>query len=111
MKKEQFDELLASVRQGASILKGEAQASRETEVAIPDVRAIRARYKLSQTQFAALIGISAATLRNWEQGRRRPEGPAQVLLRVAARHPEVVLEAVRGGKARKSSRRTGHGRL
>ena len=103
MKKEQFDELLESVRQGASILRGEAPASRETELQIPDVRAIRSRHGLSQTQFAALIGISAATLRNWEQGRRRPEGPAQVLLRVAAKYPEAVLDVSRGASPHKAS--------
>ncbi len=96
MKKELFDELLESVRQGGSILKGEARPSRKTEIATPDVRAIRAGYGLSQVEFARLIGISTATLRNWEQGRRRPEGPAQVLLRVAAKHPEAVLDAVHG---------------
>ena len=50
--------------------------------------------KLSQSKFAALMGISVKTLHNWEQGRRKPTGAARVLLRVAARHPEPVLEAV-----------------
>ncbi len=48
---------------------------------------------LSQDKFAALLGVSVKTLHNWEQGRRRPSGAARVLLRVAARHPELVLEA------------------
>jgi len=60
------------------------------------VAALRARFQLSQAKFAALLGISTGTLRNWEQGRREPEGPARVLLRVAARHPEAVLSAVAG---------------
>jgi putative transcriptional regulator len=59
------------------------------------VAVIRSSYQLSQEQFARLLGISVRTLQNWEQGRRRPLGPARVLLRVAARHPAAVLDAVR----------------
>lgn len=53
---------------------------------------IREQFGLSQDKFADLVGISVGTLRNWEQGRRKPEGPARVLLRVASRHPEVLLD-------------------
>ena len=56
------------------------------------VAATRTRLRLSQTKFAELLGISVKTLHNWEQGRRKPTGAARVLLRVAARHPEVILE-------------------
>lgn len=94
MKKELFEELSESVRQGGAIMRGELKPSRVFEFADPDVRAIRAQYGLSQEKFASLIGISVGTLRNWEQGRRSPEGPARVLLRVAARHPEAVLDVV-----------------
>lgn len=97
MKQELFEELLESVRQGGAILKKEQPASRVFKYPDPDVRAIRKGYKLTQEQFAHLLGISVGTLRNWEQGRRRPEGPARVLLRVAARHPEAVLDAVDAG--------------
>lgn len=100
MKKELFDELLASVREGGAILRGTHRAARTTRFAEPDVRLLRERYGLSQAKFAALMGISVATLRNWEQGRRRPEGSAKVLLRVVARHPEVVLESVASGAGR-----------
>ena len=93
MKKELFDELVASVREGGAILRGELQGSRTTRFDEPDVRSLRARYGLSQPKFAALLGISVGTLRNWEQGRRKPEGSARVLLRIAARHPDVVLDA------------------
>jgi len=58
-----------------------------------DVSATRRRLGLSQARFARLLGISVRTLHHWEQGRRKPSGAARVLLRVAARHPEVVLEA------------------
>jgi len=49
---------------------------------------------LTQAQFAAAMGISVHTLRNWEQGRRHPEGPAVALLRIAARHPRIIRENV-----------------
>lgn len=95
MKEELFDELAASVREGGAILRGEWEPSREFAVEGPDIKRIRAQYQLSQSQFAALLGISVGTLRNWEQGRRRPEGPARVLLQVASRHPEAVWDVVR----------------
>jgi putative transcriptional regulator len=103
MKKELFEELLESVRQGGAILHGERKPSRVFEFSEPDVRAVRAHYGLSQEKFASLMGISVGTLRNWEQGRRRPEGPARVLLRVAAKYPEAVLDVVSKGKLRLSA--------
>jgi putative transcriptional regulator len=60
-----------------------------------DVTALRRFVGLSQSQFAEAMGISVHTLRNWEQGRRRPEGPAIGLLRIAARHPRIIRENVR----------------
>ncbi len=57
----------------------------------PDVRAIRERMNLSQQAFAALLGVSPRTLQDWEQGRRKPRGPASSLLRVAYHHPEALL--------------------
>ena len=57
-----------------------------------DIAALRRFVGLSQPRFAAALGISVHTLRNWEQGRRAPEGPALALLRVAARHPRVLFE-------------------
>ena len=94
MKKELFDELLESVQQGGAILRGEMKPSRVFEFSDPDVRAIREQYGLTQDKFASLIGISVKTLQNWEQGRRKPEGAARVLLQVAAKHPEAVLDVV-----------------
>lgn len=58
-----------------------------------DIVALRHFVALSQTAFASALGISVHTLRNWEQGRRTPEGPALALLRIAARHPSIVREA------------------
>ena len=109
MRKEFFDELVASVREMKAIQAGRLKPSRATQVRdlvgteTPDVAALRARFKLSQAKFAALLGISVDTLQNWEQRRRLPEGPARVLLRVAAAHPEVLLE-VTGPTPKKRSR-------
>ena len=87
MKHAIFQEVMESVKQGGAILRGETPASRTFTVERQDVQKIRKQYGLLQTQFARLLGISVSTVRNWEQGRRRPEGAAQVLLRVAAKHP------------------------
>src|SRR6478609_3417325 len=57
-----------------------------------DVAALRRFVALTQEAFARALGISVHTLRNWEQGRRSPEGPALALLRIAARHPRIVRE-------------------
>ena len=94
MKAELFNELLESIKQGGEILRGERQPGREFNFENPDVRAIRKQYGLSQVKFAELLGISLATLRNWEQGRRKPEGPARILLSVAAKHPEAILDSI-----------------
>lgn len=95
MKDELFNQLVASVREGGAILRRETKPSRVFAVAGPNVKRIRTNYQLSQNEFAALLGISVKTLRNWEQGRRKPEGPARVLLQVAAKHPSVVWDVVR----------------
>jgi putative transcriptional regulator len=57
-----------------------------------DVAMLRRFVGLTQRQFARALGISVHTLRNWEQGRRHPDGPAIALLRIAARHPRVIRE-------------------
>jgi len=100
MKDELFQELLESVKQGAAIMKDELQPSRTFEFPETEVHALREKFGLSQDKFASLVGISVGTLRNWEQGRRKPEGPARVLLRVAALHPEALLEISREQSAK-----------
>ena len=57
-----------------------------------DIVRLRRFVALSQERFAKALGISVHTLRNWEQGRRKPEGPALALLRIAARHPRILRE-------------------
>ena len=95
MNDELFSELIESVKEGGAVLRGEKAPSREEAFTRPDVAEIRHGYGLSQSKFAALLGISVRTLQNWEQGRRAPHGPARVLLRVAARHPKAVLDSVK----------------
>ena len=94
MKKKQFDDLATSIRQAGKIRRGQIKSSRVTEFTPMDVKAIRQRLGRSQTEFALMIGVSTATLQNWEQGRRRPEGPARALLKVAAENPEAVSAAL-----------------
>jgi len=96
VKEAAFQELLASVRQAGRIRRGTLKAARTTVFRPADVKAVRAKLGTSQSEFAVMIGVSVATLRNWEQGRRMPEGPALALLRVAAKHPDVVIDALHG---------------
>jgi putative transcriptional regulator len=93
MKKELFRELLQSVKEMKAIRTGRAKPSRVFKVeAASDVSRVRTQLGLSQQKFAQLLGISEKTLENWEQGRRRPTGPARVLLRVAMRHPSSLSD-------------------
>ena len=96
MKHNAFRELVASVRQAGRIRRGTMRASRTTAFRPADVKAVRSKLGTSQSEFALMIGVSVATLRNWEQGRRTPDGPALALLRVAAKNPQAVSEALHG---------------
>lgn len=91
------DRLIKSLDQAIAWACGADVPTRVTTVHIPavNVRAVRRRLGLSQSEFAAKFGFPAATLRNWEQGRTRPDRPARVLLAVLARHPDVVEDALR----------------
>ena len=93
MKKELFNELLKSVNEAAAIERGTMKPSRTFEIKTAnDVVRVRNKLGLPQIKFAQLLGISEDTLQNWEQGRRKPAGPAKVLLKIAAKHPKIVLE-------------------
>lgn len=94
MKKKDFDSLVKSIRQAGRIKRGKMKPSRVMEFTPVDVKAIRQRLGKSQSEFAFMIGVSVATLQNWEQGRRRPDGPARALLKVAAANPEAVSAAL-----------------
>lgn len=94
MKDAAFQELLTSIRQAGRIRRGRLKPARIMTFRPADVKAVRDTLEASQTEFALMIGVSVATLRNWEQGRRTPDGPALALLRVAARNPRAVAEAL-----------------
>ncbi len=94
MKAKMFEELLESVREGGAILRGRRKAARRFEVGASGIRAIRERTSLSQSEFARLMGVSVKTLQNWEQDRRRPTGPAAVLLRIIAYEPRLAVKAI-----------------
>jgi putative transcriptional regulator len=93
-------ELIASMQEAVAIVRGEAEPAR---VHLPpgavDVRAIRTRLGLSRPAFAERFGLAVAAVRDWEQGLRRPDPAARVLLLVIARSPEVVAEAVAEARA------------
>ena len=94
MKQKDFDRLVTSIKQAGAIRKGRLKPGRVTEFRPDDVRAIRTKLDKSQAEFALMIGVSVATLQSWEQGRRQPVGPARALLRVAARSPKAVAQAL-----------------
>ena len=94
MEKELFEQLQQSLEEAADHLSGEEPLP-EKNVHFsgePDPREIRARMELTQKEFAALLGVSVRTLQGWEQGRRRPRGPSERLLRVAAERPDALMQ-------------------
>jgi putative transcriptional regulator len=87
-------ELIESAQEALAIARGAKKAPLRLDAAQIDVAAIRKRFNLSQTRFAEAFGLSAATVRDWEQGRRRPDRTARALLTVIARRPEAVIAAL-----------------
>lgn len=94
MDKAMFDELLESVKQAGAIIRNECKPSRRFEYHDIDIKKIRQKTGLSQTKFADLIGISVGTYKNWEQGRRRPQGPAMALLRIIDNDPQYAMKTL-----------------
>lgn len=85
---EQFQrDLLQSARQMKT-----GKAARKTQVVLSPIAEARNRLGMSQSELASLMGVSTRTLQDWEQGRRKPTGAAQTLLRVAILHPEALLD-------------------
>lgn len=89
-----FNELLESVQEMDDVIEDKRKPSRAFEVNAPSVRAIRGATGLSQAKFAKLVAVNVGTLRNWEQGRRTPTGPARALLHAIDKDPEHVLRAL-----------------
>ncbi len=82
-------DLLESVKQMKA-----GMAARTTKVTVSDITRARNKVSMSQSEFATLMGVSVRTLQAWEQGRRNPSGAAKTLIRIAEKHPDVLLEAL-----------------
>ncbi len=89
-----FNDLMTSVQQMDEVVRGERQPERQFTVDALKVREIRLATGLTQARFANAIDVQVATLRNWEQGRRVPAGPARALLRAIRNDPRHVLQAL-----------------
>lgn len=94
MNKQDFDELLESIREAGKILKEEQEASREFTFNPLDVKKIREKTGLSQRDFSTLVHVSLTTLQNWEQGKRSPTGPAVTLLTIIKNDPLHAIKAL-----------------
>ena len=95
MDRQDFEQLVKGVREMKRHMAGKVvRGAKANELAEPDVRAIRESAKISQSQFARLIGVNIRTLQNWEQHRTRPTGPARALLKIVASDPRAAIEAL-----------------
>ncbi len=94
MSDEMFDELVTSMKEAVAISKGEMSPSRTFTYSPVNVKEVREKANKTQSEFADMIGVRLATLRNWEQGRRTPVGPALTLLKVVAANPEYVEQVL-----------------
>lgn len=91
---EAFNKVMAGLNDAHAYLRGDHSGSavHEIEVSDPDVVTIRGKTGLSQTAFAKSIDVSLDTLKNWELGRQRPEGPARILLALIEKQPSIIQE-------------------
>ena len=91
------ESIIQGLNEAIAWTSGESTNARVTLIHIPqvDVRKVRTKMGLSQSEFATKFGLPPATLRNWEQGRSRPDAPTRVLLAVIAKHPEAVEDVLR----------------
>ena len=85
-------EILKGIKEIKRFKKGEIKLISRTLNEPSPAKTIRKRLKLSQSAFASLMGVSPRTIQDWEQGRRKPQGPAKSLLRIAEQHPEIFVE-------------------
>jgi putative transcriptional regulator len=95
MSSQLFKDLSKSIKEAGKIRRGTKKPSRLFTYDAIDIRKLRESVDVSQSQFARMIGVSKGTLQNWEQGRRRPRGPAKALLRVFEKDPKAVVRALR----------------
>lgn len=96
MKAKDFEKLLTSIRQAGKIRRDEMKPGRVSDLRPTDIRAIRHKLGRSQADFALMIGVSVATLQNWEQGRRRPAGPAATTHGCGHRRPVMMIRLPAG---------------
>lgn len=94
MDKSLFEDLKQSLSEAVAIRRGELKPSRVSDFSPPDAKSIRSKVGMSQSEFAQLIGVKVATLRNWEQHRRRPTGAAAALLTIVEKEPDAALRAL-----------------
>ena len=91
------EEIIQGLREAVDYSRGHTSEHRTHEVKIPetvDVRGIREKLRMTQREFARRFGFSVYSVRNWEQGRRTPEGPARILLTIIYREPDAALRAL-----------------
>ena len=100
MSKKVFEAIKAGLEDAAEYARGDNKKRKTYRVKVKnvDVRKVREGLSMSQAEFAEAFGVSPATIKNWEQERRQPEGPARVLLNVIARYPKVVLKSIAASK-------------
>jgi len=94
MNRKLFEDLSKSIEQAGRIQRGEIKASRVFSYDAVDIRMLRESAYVSQSKFARMLGVSVDTVQNWEQGRRKPRGPAMALLRLFQKNPKVVVGAL-----------------
>ena len=94
MEKALFADLVTSLKEAAALSKGKARPSRQFKVEAANVKGLRERIGLSQSEFAGLMRVSIKTLQNWEQRRCTPTGPAAALLKIVAAAPELALKSL-----------------
>ena len=85
-------EILEGIKEIKRFKKGEIKLKAQTLNEPSPAKTIRKKLKLSQSSFASLMGVSPRTIQDWEQGRRKPQGPARSLLRIAEQHPEIFVD-------------------
>jgi len=85
-------EIVEGIKEIKRFKKGEIDLTVRTLNEPSPTKTIRKRLQLSQSTFAGLMGVSLRTIQDWEQGRRKPQGPAKSLLRIAEQHPEIFIE-------------------
>jgi len=91
-----FDSIKKGLEEALEYSQGRQLNVREFHPEPVDVKSLRQQIKLTQSDFAAAFGISVATLRHWERGDRKPQGPALVLLNLVRKSPEMVLTVLNG---------------